>query len=144
NIPVVIQLGRWRRQVTFNVPACTTTAVGDIHMPRNKSEGDIPFTAISSGNVDAIECVLLKMGVDQAEFTNPGGGGRMEFYVGNGGQINGQTPAETALINNLATMKNYDQLFFPCWGFRANKTNQQQTNLISYTDSGGRAFATHY
>jgi hypothetical protein len=144
NIPVVIQLGRWRRQVTFNVPGCVTTAVGNIRMPRNKGEGDIPFTAISTGNVDAIECVLLKMGVDAAEFTNPGAGGRMEFYVGNGARSNNNTPPETTLINSLATEKTYDQIFFPCWGFRANKTNQQLADLITYGDSGGRVFATHY
>ncbi|HEY8041274.1 MAG TPA: hypothetical protein VIF15_15815, partial [Polyangiaceae bacterium] len=46
-IPVVIQLGRWRRTVFFNVPACATPAqnVGDIRMPRNQGEGDIPLTA---------------------------------------------------------------------------------------------------
>ncbi len=33
NIPVVIQLGRWRRQVSFNVTGCVSTAVGDIRMP---------------------------------------------------------------------------------------------------------------
>ena len=39
-------------------------------MPRNsEAKGDIPLTAISTGDVDAIECVLLKMGVDPTEFT---------------------------------------------------------------------------
>jgi hypothetical protein len=46
-----------------------TVAVGDIHLPRNDSEGDIPLTAISTGAVDSIECVSLKMGVDETEFS---------------------------------------------------------------------------
>ena len=144
NIPVVIQLGRWRREVTFNVPSCATTAVGDIHMPRTKAEGDIPFTAIDTGNVDAIECVLLKMGVDQGEFTKPGVGGRMEMYTGNGANAGAGTPAETTLVNSLATLDEYDQVFFPCWGGEFLKTGAQQTNVIDYTSNGGRVFSTHY
>lgn len=144
NIPVVIQLGRWRRQVTFNVNACVNNAVGQIHMPRNKSEGDIPLTAIDTGQVDAIECVLLKMGVDQAEFTNPGGGGRMEMYVGNGARINNATPNEATLVGNAMTLQKYDQIFFPCWGYQANKTAQDQARIVNYADSGGRVFASHY
>jgi len=144
NIPVVIQLGRWRRQVTFNIPACTTTNVGAIRMPRNKAEGDIPLTAIDTGDVDAIQCVLLKMGVDQAEFTNPGGGGRMEMYYGNGARINNGTPTEATLVGNTATLAKYDQIFFPCWGYEAIKANNVQQNIIGYADVGGRIFTTHY
>ncbi len=144
NIPVVIQLGRWRRQVTFNVPGCVTTAIGDIHMPRNKSEGDIPLTAISTGSVDGFECVLLKMGVDQAEFTNPAGGGRIETYLGNGARISNQTPAESTLTAKLATLESYDQVFFPCWGGQIAKPAATQQNVVDYTDNGGRVFATHF
>lgn len=143
-IPVVIQLGRWRRQVTFNVSQCVTTAVGDIHMPRNKGEGDIPLTAISTGAVDGMECVLLKMGVDQAEFDNPGGTGRMELYTGNGAQINNATPPESQLVTSLVTLKDYDQVLFPCWGQEVIKAKGDQQNVIDYADNGGRVFATHF
>jgi hypothetical protein len=151
-IPVVIQLGRWRRQVSFVINnACASTAVGDIRMPRNSGEGDIPFTAISTGKVDSMECVLLKMGVDQAEFTQPGGGGRMEMYVGNGANAGNNTPAETSLVNTTTALDAYDQVFFPCWGTAPDnqqppisKTTAQQNNVISYTTSGGRIFATHF
>ena len=47
-------------------------------------EGDIPLTAMVTGDVDALECVLRKIGVDDAEFTTPAGGGRIQFYVANG------------------------------------------------------------
>ena len=144
SIPVVIQLGRWRRQLTFSVPACTSTATGDIHMPRNKNEGDIPFTALSTGDVDAMECVLLKMGVDQGEFTDPGGGGRIEIYQGNGAVVSKSTPAESTLVNTTTALDQYDQVFFPCWGSQVNKGSTPLANLVSYGDAGGRVFATHF
>ncbi|HSQ68128.1 MAG TPA: hypothetical protein VLM85_33185 [Polyangiaceae bacterium] len=144
SIPVVIQLGRWRRQVSFPITQCAANVAGDIHMPRNKSEGDIPLTAIDTGSVDAIECVLLKMGVDQAEFTDPGGTGRIQLYKYNGSKIDSSTPPESALAGNLATMDQYDQILLPCEGAQYSKSSTYQQNLINYTSSGGRAFATHY
>jgi hypothetical protein len=157
-VPVVIQLGRWRRQLSFPVTACVNNTIGTIHMPRNKSEGDIPFTAISTGAWDAMECVLLKMGVDQAEMTLPGGGGRIEMYQGNGVDHGAGTPAEATLTNTAGgptVLNNYDQVLLPCWGedprpgshdYDANnvKTSNEQGNLVQYTTGGGRVFATHY
>jgi hypothetical protein len=160
-VPLVIQLGSWRRYFSvgsavnppFSVTACASNSTGPIHMPRNKSEGDIPLTAISTGDVDAMECVLLKMGVDPAEFTDPGGTGRIQLFQGNGAVVDGATPAETTLVPNAisgAELNKYDQVILPCWGDdpRAGganvKTVNQQTNIINYTTSGGRMFATHY
>jgi hypothetical protein len=100
NIKLVIQLGRWRRQFQVNIPnPCTANTVtgtgsdatgpipiqnGVLTMPKNKSEGDIPFTAVVTGDADAMECVLWKMGIDAAEFTNPGGTGRINLVQGSG------------------------------------------------------------
>lgn len=145
SIPLVIQLGRWRRQISIpSVPACTSSAVGDVHMPRDQSEGDIPLTAISTGQVDPIECVLLKMGVSSAEFTDPSGAGRMHVYQGNGARASNATPQESALTSSLPTMKNYDEILLPCWGQEVIKSAGDQANLESYGDVGGRIFATHF
>jgi hypothetical protein len=155
SIPIVIQLGRWRRQFTFNIPACASTSVGSLHMPRNQSEGDIPLTAISTGNLDPLECVLLKMGVDQAEFTPDSGTGRIHVYGGGPLDITGlrgpgstagaATRQEPALLDTGGTFMNYDQILLPCWGNpNTPKTAAELANLISYADSGGHFFATHY
>jgi hypothetical protein len=157
SVPLVIQLGRWRRftGLTFPVSKCaSTTIAAPITMPHNQSEGDIPRTAISTGNVDAMECVLLKMGVDATEFTDPGGTGAIQLYFGNGSTIDANTPAETALVPTTASaaaLDNYDQVIFPCWGVdpRANKSTNlktaiQQANVINYTTGGGRVFGTHF
>jgi hypothetical protein len=170
-LPLVIQLGKWRRYFVagsavnpgFPVTACTdNTVTGPIHMPRTEAggvsgatgEGDIPLTAVSTGNVDAMECVLLKMGVDPTEFTDPGGAGRIQLFQGNGAIISGATPPETTLVPltiDPTELDLYDQIIMPCWGDdprtggSANaKTANQQTNIINYTTAGGRMFATHF
>ncbi len=41
HIPVVVQLGRWRREFFFDVTtSCASTSIGDLHLPRTQSEGD--------------------------------------------------------------------------------------------------------
>src|SRR6185437_1391998 len=67
-IPLVIQLGRWRRQITIpTVTACASTAVAktlttmpncessNASCPAGKVKGDIPLMAFATGSVDALE-----------------------------------------------------------------------------------------
>jgi hypothetical protein len=146
NIPLVIQLGRWRRQIVVpSVAPCanTTLTTEQTRMPRNKSEGDIPLTAIATGSADAIECVLMKMGVDQAEFTIPGGGGRVNVFQSNGADDGPNTPPATNLWGSASAMEAYDQILLPCEGMPDDKS-AYQSNLIAYSNAGGRVFTTHY
>jgi hypothetical protein len=157
NIPLVIQLGRWRRQVTIpNVVACQDNAVDpqSSRLPRNKAEGDIPKMAIATGSVDALECVLRKIGIDDAEFTQPNGIGRIHMYLGGGsaGASRGTgTPNESTLWGSQTTLDQYDMLLFPCQGNEYYSNRAPVANwagmwdrLQAYTAAGGRIFATHY
>jgi hypothetical protein len=148
NIPLVIQIGRWRRQVTVNVPACTTTPVAATitRLPRNKGEGDIPLMAIASGNADPFECLLLKMGVDAAEFTPYTGNGRIHFYHENGVDMNPAAPSASSLWGSNANnrLANYDIVYLPCEGAANSHGNQARNRLLAYTALGGRVFTTHY
>jgi len=165
NIPLVIQAGKWRRQFVIpsvsscvNTPASTATGTGidstfvpighNIHLPQNQGEGDIPKIAIATGKVDAVECVLSKMGVATSEFTNPGGSGRINLYLGldgAGAQIaGGGTPNEVQLENNLSTLEQYDLVMLPCQGLAYSPSAGPLANMAQYANVGGRIYATHY
>jgi hypothetical protein len=147
DIPLVIQLGRWRRQITIpSVAPCTNTALttDQTRLPRNKGEGDIPLTAIATGYADGVECVLIKMGIDEAEFTQPNQGGRVHMYLSNGADDGPGTPSAEDLWSDPATLARYDEVLLPCEGQAIDKAVSDQQNLIAYTGAGGRVFTTHY
>src|SRR5208283_1764631 len=104
------QLGRWRRKITIpSVASCVNTALtpAQTSLPSEEAQFDpadnIPLMAFSTGSVDGLECVLLKIGINQNQFSNlatQGGSGRVRFYTGEGGagaQISAATPSATQL-----------------------------------------------
>ena len=155
NIPLVIQLGKWRVQKTIaSVPACTSTALdaGTTSLPKNHGEGDIPQMAIATGSADPFECLLLKIGIDPNEITVPTGNGRIHFFLGEtqpGTTMSG-APSEGDATNGLFTgldkLKKYDVIMLPCEGTNnySGTTGPQRTLLTQYLDAGGRIFSTHY
>ncbi|HMI88029.1 MAG TPA: hypothetical protein VK550_28290 [Polyangiaceae bacterium] len=145
-IPLVVQLGKWRYETTITVLPCTQNILptGTARLPRTQLEGNIPRTAISTGNVDALECILRKIGVADSEFSNPTGSGRIHFYRNNGARFDATTPAQGTLVDTPAAWDRYDQVLFPCEGMQSNETAGALTNFIDYTSKGGRAFTTHF
>jgi hypothetical protein len=148
NIPLVIQIGKWRRVVSVNVTGCHDTPVPDdlTRMPKNQGEGNIPLTAISTGGADTLECILRKMGIDDAEFTLPSETGRIHLYHATGALAStGTTPDQAELWTNIDNLKRYDMVILPCEHApnTSGKTPGYQ-NLVSYAEVGGRAFVTHY
>jgi hypothetical protein len=105
SVPLVIQTGKWRKQITIpSVAACTTTAIPDpaspatskLRLPANSSEGDMPIIAFTSG-CDPAECFLRHVGISDSEFVPPtaplpvawtatgtpvAGAGHVRFYTG--------------------------------------------------------------
>lgn len=152
NIPLVIQVGRWRRQVVLpNVVACTNTAVPSTlsRLPQNKAEGDIPLTAVVTGAADQEECLLRMIGLADSEFTNPSGSGRVRFYTGSvpggaGAVINANTPSETALVASQASLNQFDAVMMNCQGNTATPSIAAKGFFTSFLNSGGRALLFHY
>jgi hypothetical protein len=149
DIPLVIQMGRWRRQVTLpTVEDCVTSALTDVtlqRLPKNQSEGDIPQMAIATGSADPFECLLLKIGIDPAEFSLPAQNGRVHYYRENGIDLQaGMAPAGSTLWTTGNTLARYDIVMLPCEGGANAKPAPGLSNLINYLDAGGRVFVTHY
>jgi hypothetical protein len=102
--------------------------------------------AIASGSADPFQCLLLKMGISTSEFTAPGGGGRVHYYVSNGMDTSPPAPPITALLDDAGTLMNYDVVLLPCEGSEQRRLppNPEPQNLVQYTAAGGRLFTTHY
>jgi hypothetical protein len=162
NIPLVMQVGKWRRQVTIPmVNACADNALSDpqmMRLPRNKAEGDIPKIAITVGSADQMECLPLRLGIDPAEFTTAAGDGRIHLYEGhhNDNRLPVQaldamhggatiTPADDLWSTKDALMK-YDIVILSCEGdsFQRQKPMGIRQAMYDYASAGGRVFASHW
>jgi hypothetical protein len=157
-VPLVIQVGKWRRQVTIPmVASCTETTLTDrtmTRLPRNQSEGHIPKIALTTGNADALECLLRKIGIDDAEFTPVSGTGRVNLFAGAGGTnrynagYNGAAPFTSVepWWDAAANLMGYDLLLHSCEGTElpTNKSPAALQAFLAYTSAGGRAFLSHW
>jgi len=170
-IPVVTQLGKWRREVPVDMlpnsagqsPHCATTAPtppGGFRLPRNRAEGNIPLMALSTGGGDSLECFMRRVGIEDTEFGIKGGPQRIHLYkgedqetdAGNGLRARSQFeagsvpfPLSTSLWSSLDTLKPYDTVILSCEG-SANASTKPPTAvkaLYDYQSLGGRVFATH-
>ena len=148
-IPIVVQLGQWRMQSTIDVVPCVDNALpsGTVHLPSNQTQGDIPLTAIATGNHDSIECLLRKIGIDDTEFTHPSGTGRIHLYRSNGASIDANTPDESALKGSAdagSAWGRYSQVLLPCEGAEMPETGEALGHFTDYVNSGGRVLTTHF
>jgi hypothetical protein len=152
NIPLVIVSGRWRRQLVIpSVAACTVNAMpaNFAVMPSDHTQGDIPLIAIATGSADAVECVLRKVGINDKEFTDPGGTGRINLFGGGGAPGSGVTldsgtQTQASLMANAATLQKYDVLMLPCEGNNYLKPAVELGNLVNFANLGGRVYSSHY
>jgi hypothetical protein len=155
NIPLVIQVGKWRRQTTLpTVQRCADnpiTKADQTRLPRNHTEGDLPKIAMVTGGCDHMECLLLNIGIDAAEFTAPTGTGRVHMYQGTAVEVapatlTTGTPAASTLWSSAATMKQYDIVVDGCECTEVPSEKPQSTvdNHVAYVNSGGRLFTADY
>jgi hypothetical protein len=179
---LVVKAGKFRRAVTMTIPAndaCTTRALPTLlsegnptRLPRsvdtNLEDGlalNIPRIAISTGQIDAMECVFEKMGIAHEEFSNPGADGsatpRIHLYRGGpnsgsppgaGARIDNDTPHASALYDSLARLQSYDMIVSDCEGGSWDDSRAERGsgadgtgggNVREYVNRGGRMFASH-
>jgi hypothetical protein len=172
DVPLVIQVGKWQRKVTIpNVTACQDNPIDNadlLRLPRNKNEGHIPKMALTTGELDALECLLRKVGIDESEFTPESGDGRVNLYAGGGGTseydpslndgaaVTPVHPGDGApdWWDNIDNLKKYDIILHACEGSQGYFTGNQQPSsqksqqareaLQAFADLGGRVFASHW
>ena len=167
---LVVKAGRFRRATKFTLPeaaACQTTdlptALPDnpTRLPRSMSDGtavNIPRIAVTTGEIDAIECVLSKMGLANNEFANPAapvssGAARINLYRGgsktspSGASINAMTPHDSTLFGSASQLESYDILVSDCEGSQYdqsfNERDANGANVRHFLNRGGRMFASH-
>lgn len=146
DLPLVIQIGRWRRQIKVpKVAQCADTPLtaDDTRLPRDHTEGDIPQMAVVTSLYDPTECILRKIGVADSEFTDPTGTGRVHLYKGNGSFASGSTPTGDGLWGTGAQLAKYDLIALPCYSYPTSGTaTQDKQNIFDYASLGGRVFVT--
>ncbi len=147
DIPLVVQVGRWRRLVKIpKIEACQDNALTaeQTRLPRNKGEGDIPLMAIATSQYDPTECILRKIGIDAEEFTVPSKDGRVHLYKGGGANLASESaPAAATLWKDQTNLMRYDIVAFPCQTDVASKPDAAGiANIETYANQGGRAFIT--
>ena len=170
NVPLVIQIGKWRRKIEIpNVGKCADTALDATltRLPKNRTEGNIPRIALTTGGADPLQCLLRKIGIDDSEFGVAGSDSRIHLYAGggyndgtgahpaskkfgatlNGGAAFGSAETFWSSVSNL---KKYDVVLLSCEGGEnetaagAAKPASAKQALYDYAKEGGRLFASHY
>lgn len=161
NVPIVVQSGRWRRKVILpTVTACVTNtpAAGTFRMPQNRTDGaggfaDIPKMAIELGSEEALECLLLKIGISGSEIqprTAATNANRVQLYRDNGFTT---TPAAAGIATLYAaggSLNEYAAVLFDCHNASGggatmySSTAADRDRFRAYADAGGRLFLDHY
>lgn len=150
NIPLVMQVGKWRRQVTIpEVKECVDNPLTDkelTRLPRNRKEGNIPQIAVTTGAADELECFLREIGIADSEFSGGAGSGAVHLYQAYGGSTMSGVTGAQPFWSNLANLKKYDIVVLSCEGAEhlENKPMPAREALRDYANAGGRVFASHF
>jgi hypothetical protein len=155
NIPIVVQLGKWRRQATIPmVNSCTANTLTDpnlTRLPATQSEGSMPHIALTTGGCDNMGCMLPKVGIDPSEFgyQSDGYNKAVNTYQGT---VEGWPTATAAqnLWGSPSLLSTYDVAIFSCECSEAleskggSSSSPDFANISNYLNAGGRIFTTDF
>ena len=153
NIPLVIQLGKWRRQVKIpKVNPCVDNKLTDpnlTRLPKNQSEGNMPKIAVTVGGCDKLSCMLPKVGIDASEFGVDGTPKAVHFYKPDSGfLLDGPAGMKSARVlwDNADKLKEYDIAIFSCEcsEMPTTKGTASYAAVNNYLNAGGRIFTTDF
>jgi hypothetical protein len=117
-VPLVIQVGKWRRVITLpEVQACQNNAFDDptlFRLPQNQMDGqnaNLPKIALAVGGADTLECLLRRIGISDSEFTDPSGTGRVNLFVDDIAGAAGVDTPTSSYSDGGAIFPPFSQLF---------------------------------
>jgi hypothetical protein len=166
SVPLVLQVGKWRRALKINVNACQDNAQADksLTLPGTVAAGSddsMPDIAVSTGEADSLECLLVRIGVAETEYVaGSSTSGHVHIFSGGGTSSGGghgggagvgkpeKTPmsgapsSPTSLWDKQADLMPYDVVLLSCEGGETYDANPQA--LEAYLNAGGRAFGSHF
>jgi len=160
SVPLVIQVGKWRKAYTVNVASCQDNAQPDksLAFPSTVAAGNtndnIPDIAVSTGGADTLECLMLRIGLASSEYVAGPGSGHVHIYSGGdptgfslGGSpesppMPGAPQSSTSLWSTQAQLMPYDIVLLSCEGGETYDANPPA--LEAYLNAGGRAFGSHF
>ena len=167
-VPLVLQVGKWRRSLTVPVTACQDNPQSDKSLALPSSVGpshpddNLPDIAVSTGEADSLECLMRRIGLPASEYV-AGAGGSGHVHVFSGGRVGagtapdggkasvgkaephgmpGAPPSDQSLWRSAAQLAPYDILLLSCEG--GETYNANPAVLEAYLNAGGRAFASHF
>ena len=116
--------------------------------------------ALTTGGADPLQCLLRKIGIDDAEFGVAGSEARIHLYKGGGFAADKQAsgkfsaavssgaafPAAQPLWSDTANLNKYDVVLLSCEGDENKDAKPQAAKdaLYNYAKTGGRVFGSHY
>lgn len=153
DVPVVIQSGKWRKQIKIpKVFPCTDNPLGasSTRLPRKQSEGDMPRIAVTVGACDTMACLLPKIGIDASEFGVEGDSKAVHFYTPKSMGITAAGPAGMTDANDLwgdeTMLAKYDIALFSCECYEApgSKMTGSYAAVTHYLAAGGRILTNDF
>lgn len=161
NTRIVVQSGRWRREITVPVSACVTNqpAAGTFRMPRNQKDGngnvaDIPKIAIVTGNQESLACLMAKIGIthtgtssEMKGRSSPSNTNRIQIWRDNGMKTSSPSADEGVDLFSQATLDEYTAVIMECGGGEGDirsMSNSKKNAALAYANKGGRLFLNHW
>jgi hypothetical protein len=166
NVPLVIQVGKWRRVFHINVTACQDNPQADktLLLPNSvlpsDTDDNMPDIAVSTGNADTLECLMTRIGLPPPEYVaGPAATGHVHVFAGGrtgggggggGGGVGraeqpgmaGAPVSSTSLWASQSQLMPYDIVLLSCEGGETYNANPQA--LEQYLNAGGRVFGSHF
>ena len=151
NVPLVIQIGKWRKQVTIStVTACADNPQPDksLSLPANGPKGTSRASRCRPAVPIRSSASSCAWGSTRA--STPAERGERDIHVFEGSGVAGLTapsmsPAASSpasLWDSPSDSMKYDIVLLSCEG--AETASMNQAAIEQYTSAGGRVFASHY